>query len=135
MTVWMGLMGLAAVARAEHYRFRHFGPDDGLNTSVTSLLQDRQGFLWVGSGNGLYRYDGAHFQRFGTAEGLPNASIRALEEAPDGVLWIVTGAGLARWRNNTFDKAGTGEAVRDLRGMNIDAGGTIYLATDRGVLS
>jgi signal transduction histidine kinase/ligand-binding sensor domain-containing protein/CheY-like chemotaxis protein len=135
MIVRVGLVGLAAVAQAEHYRFRHFGPEEGLNTSVTSLVQDREGFLWVGTGNGLLRYDGAHFQRFGNDEGLPNASIRAVEQAPDGVLWIMTGGGLARLRNQAIEKVGTGEAVRDLRAMEIDGNGTIFLATDRGVLS
>ena len=64
--------------------YRHFGPDEGLNTAVSRLVQDRAGFLWVGTGNGLFRYDGARFQRFGVEEGLPSASVRCLEEGPDG---------------------------------------------------
>ena len=35
------------------------------NLDVLSLLQDRTGFLWVGTDNGLYRYDGRHFRMFG----------------------------------------------------------------------
>src|ERR1039458_2472546 len=41
----------------ERYRFRHFGPNDGLNTAVSRLVQNRAGFLWVATGNGLFRYD------------------------------------------------------------------------------
>ena len=60
---------------AERYRFRHFGQDDGPNTAVTQILQDRTGFLWVGTADGLFRYDGGYFQRFGMEQGLPSASI------------------------------------------------------------
>lgn len=134
IVVCLGLVALAAVARAEHYRFRHFGPEEGLNTSVSCLLQDREGFLWVGTGNGLFRYDGARFQRFGTAEGLPNASIHGLEEGPDGILWVVTGSGLAPRRSLSFEKVDIGDAARDLRSLDMDEDGTVFLSTDRGLV-
>src|SRR5436190_21867895 len=99
-----GLLTLVCLgaAHGERYRFRHFGPDDGLNTAVNRILQDRSGFLWVGTGNGLFRYDGAGFHRFGIEEGLPSSSIRAIAEAPDGALWVLTVRGLARLRGSTF---------------------------------
>ncbi len=128
------LLLVAANASAERYRFRHFGPDDGLNTSVTRLVQDRAGFLWVATANGLFRYDGAHFQRFGVEEGLPSASIRGLEEGPDGTLWVVTGRGLARLRKNSFQTAETGAAAQDLRALDVGADGRVYLGFDRGLL-
>ena len=58
----------AADASAARYRFRHFGPNDGLNPAVSHLAQDRAGFLRVATGNGLFRYDGARFQRFGVQQ-------------------------------------------------------------------
>src|SRR5438552_18984668 len=90
-----GLLTLVCFGAAdvERYRFRHFGPDDGLNTAVNRILQDRSGFLWVGTGNGLFRYDGAGFRRFGVEEGLPSSSIRAMAESPDGALWVLTARG------------------------------------------
>jgi signal transduction histidine kinase/ligand-binding sensor domain-containing protein len=124
----------AADASAERYRFRHFGPDDGLNTAVSRLVQDRAGFLWVGTGNGLFRYDGARFQRFGVEDGLPSPSVRCLEESPDGTLWVVTGRGLARFRRNSFQVVETGAAGRDLRALDIGADGKVYLGFDRGLL-
>ena len=132
---WFGLSLLAALASAEHYRFRQFGPEEGLNTSVSSLLQDRTGFLWVGSGNGLYRYDGARFQRFGLEEGLPSPSIRGLEEAPDGTLWVTTGRGVARRRNNGFEAVDIGEAAQDMRAIDIGKDGRIYLGYNQGLIS
>jgi ligand-binding sensor domain-containing protein/ActR/RegA family two-component response regulator len=126
---------LVGIAAAEHYRFRQFGPDEGLNTTVTALVQDRAGFLWAGSANGLYRYDGARFQRFGADEGLPNAAIRAIKEAPDGTLWIVTGRGLACFRRARFETVETGVAAASLHSIDIGTDGRVYLGYENGVLS
>jgi signal transduction histidine kinase/ligand-binding sensor domain-containing protein/ActR/RegA family two-component response regulator len=125
---------LAPAGRAEHYRFRHFGPEEGLNTAVSRLLQDRTGFLWVGTGNGLFRYDGAHFQHFGAEDGLPSASIRCMKEASDGTLWVATGKGLARLGANAFEPIDIGIAAQDLRAMDIGSDGRLYLGFDRGIL-
>ena len=134
LTLLLALLLAVANASAARYRFRQFGPDDGLNSAVTRLLQDRAGFLWVGTGNGLFRYDGTHFQRFGMEEGLPSASVRCLKEGPDGSLWVLTGSGLARSHGNTFLVVETGAAAQDLRALDIDAAGRVYLGSDRGLL-
>jgi signal transduction histidine kinase/ligand-binding sensor domain-containing protein/CheY-like chemotaxis protein len=127
---------MAVAATAEHYRFRHYGPDEGLNTAVSQLLQDRMGFLWVGSGDGLFRYDGAHFQRFGTDDGLPSASIRSLLETADGTLWVVTGRGLARRRHDSFEIVDTGvdQEASDFHALGATPDGILYLGYDRGLL-
>ena len=127
---------VTATATAEHYRFRHYGPDEGLNTAVSRLLQDRTGFLWVGSGDGLFRFDGARFQRFGTDDGLPSASIRSLLESADGTLWVVTGRGLARRRHVSFEvvDTGVGQEATDFHTLDSTPDGTLYLGYDRGLL-
>ncbi len=127
---------LAGSAMAAHYRFRQYGPEEGLNTAVSGLLQDRTGFLWVGTGDGLFRYDGARFQRFGTEDGLPVASIRCMRETSDGTLWVVTGRGLARRRHSAFEIVDTGlpkEGV-DFHALGAAPDGTLYLGYDRGLL-
>ncbi|MCX6629530.1 MAG: triple tyrosine motif-containing protein [Candidatus Solibacter sp.] len=134
LTLLIAFLVAAVDACAERYRFRHFGPEDGLNSAVSRLLQDRTGFLWVGTGNGLFRYDGAHFQRFGVENGLPSASVRCLEEGPDGTLWVVTGRGLARFRKNSFQVVETGADGQDLRSLSIGADGKLYLGFDHGLL-
>jgi len=50
---------LALPVRAQQYSFRYYGTDEGLTSvAVKALFQDRTGFLWVGTENGLFRYDG-----------------------------------------------------------------------------
>src|SRR5579864_4445262 len=81
---------------AQRYRFKYYSHRDGLGEpEVHALHQDRTGFLWIGTAGGLFRYDGAHFQQFLTADRVPT-SIEALGETPDGTLWVGTATGLTR---------------------------------------
>ncbi|WP_159107279.1 ligand-binding sensor domain-containing diguanylate cyclase [Azospirillum sp. B4] len=94
-------MGLPAAA--QEYAFRSYTQEDGLaNLSITALAQDAMGFLWVGTENGLYRFDGGKFQRFGPAEGLKEPYVSAVHVTPSGVLWVGTTGGLYRWDGRTF---------------------------------
>src|SRR5580658_10523044 len=93
---------------AQRYSFKTYGADEGLTTAVNRLLQDREGFLWVGTSNGLMRYGGGeHFQRFGKAEGLPSEQVYRVRQAPDSTLWAVTSKGLARLRQGRFEHIDT----------------------------
>ena len=80
-------------------RFKHFKEADGLPPStVLCLLQDQLGFLWIGTTDGLYRYDGIQFKEFRhdrrNASSLSNNYIKALHEGKNGNLWIATKRGL-----------------------------------------
>lgn len=77
---------------AEQLNLRELGQSEGLaNLAVTALAQDARGYIWAGTENGLYRYDGVRFQRFGIAEQL--TAIRGLL-ARGKRLWIVGDRGL-----------------------------------------
>jgi signal transduction histidine kinase/ligand-binding sensor domain-containing protein/CheY-like chemotaxis protein len=131
------LLLLAGAVPAQHYRFRHYGPEEGLSTAVSRLLQDRAGFLWVGTGNGLFRYDGTRFQHFGTDDGLPSTSIRCLHETPDGTIWVVTGRGLARFRHRSFEVVSTDSRIEgsDFHAIDSAPDGRLYLGTERGLFA
>ena len=126
---------VAQTCFAQRYSFKRYGPDEGPRTAVNKLFQDRDGFLWVGTSNGLFRYDGDRFQRFGTTEGLPASSIRDVHDSHDGTLWAVTNGGLARFRNNRFtvktDLADEAEMLTELRS---DRQGSLYLGSKKGLL-
>lgn len=81
----------AQTAFAQQFTFRHYIQQDGLsNLSVSSLLQDRAGYIWVGTENGLFRHDSTEFIRFGDAEGLKDTSIHSTVEDSSGRLWVGT---------------------------------------------
>ena len=80
---------------AQRYTFQVYGQAEGLtNLAPTVLLQDHTGFLWVGTQNGLFRYDGSRFVAFGTDDGLPSAEMASLFESPDGLLVAATAGGV-----------------------------------------
>lgn len=78
-------------------KFRHFGIDQGLSTSaVTSIAQDREGKIWIGTHDGLNCAYGTYFKKFYQAPGgLPQSAISDLLCDKSGDLWILTyGGGL-----------------------------------------
>jgi diguanylate cyclase (GGDEF)-like protein len=64
------------------------------NLNVNCVAQDRSGYLWVGTENGLYRYDGSQFRKFGPADGLHGRTIQSLFVGLDGTLFVGTTTGL-----------------------------------------
>src|SRR5262245_138216 len=99
---FLGAALATAPARADdaHLRFSRLSVEDGLaQSSVVDVLQDRLGFLWFATEEGLCRYDGQRFvtYRAGTAPGmLANSNVTALAEDPHGDLWVGTSLGLHR---------------------------------------
>ena len=90
-----------------HVHFDRYSVEEGLSQSVAQrILQDRQGFLWVGTEDGLNRFDGYTFKVFRNdpedAHSLSNNTILALHEDPLGMLWVGTfGGGLNRYDPQT----------------------------------
>ena len=66
--------------------------------TITTISQTTDGYLWLGTDEGLARFDGYEFVMFTSAKGeLPANSIKALAAGPDGSLWIGTSSGLAQF--------------------------------------
>lgn len=90
----LALLGLllfwARPPSAQQAYLRQFGPTEGFQPPfVYALLQDRQGYFWLGTGEGLVRYDGAHFVTFTKKDGLTEDFVVSLREEPaSGRLWV-----------------------------------------------
>ncbi len=85
----------ADLSRAQ-YRFDLWSTDNGLpNNSLYSIIQTRDGYLWLATLDGLVRYDGVRFMVFNTANSkwLPHNRFTALYEDRQGALWIGTEGG------------------------------------------
>lgn len=100
--IWLFLLWAAPLdAQPAKHAFVRLGVDDGLSSAeVRTLLQDRYGFIWIGTADGLNRYDGydfAQYQRkpFDSTSISANATT-ALFEDREGTLWIGTVHGLSR---------------------------------------
>ena len=118
-----------------HYIFKSYGAALGLeNVGVEELLQDKTGFIWVGTDDGLYRYDGYLFDAFGLQQGLPSTEIEALHEDASGTLWVGTRSGLARWDGNQFRTVALDQAPHGIAVADVDDGpGGVWAATAQGL--
>jgi len=111
--------------------FRTYGTEAGLgNLAAMRMAQDTAGFLWVATQDGVYRYDGNRFARFGLAEGLPSSYVANVQAAPDGSVWVITYGGLARFDGRRFSAV----AAPQPNAISIDDANNVWIATARGVL-
>ena len=121
---------------AQEYSFRSFGTAEGLNNlGVLQIYQDRIGFLWVSTENGIYRFDGDRFEAFGLAQGIPASSATAFGDAPDGSLLVGGAIGLYHLQGNRFEKLqGDFKTISWAQGIQADGKGHTFLGTDSGLV-
>ncbi|MCK9408513.1 MAG: two-component regulator propeller domain-containing protein [Bacteriovoracaceae bacterium] len=91
---------------AQKLAFQRIGVAEGLpQSTVSDILQDREGFLWFGTWDGLVRYDGYSFVTFRSnpddSATLTNNNIRGLFQDSSGYLWAMTQHGLNRFHPRT----------------------------------
>lgn len=137
---------LSATARIvkigdKEYIERVWRTDDGLpQNSVTSIVQTRDGYIWVGTFGGLARFDGVKFTLFnsGNTRGLSGNRIVSLYEDTAGVLWIgFESGGMARYADGKFTSYTTKDGAPNgsLRISRADANGNLWIVSLAGNLS
>jgi diguanylate cyclase (GGDEF)-like protein len=111
--VTLGLMTVATLAAApasaapaRPIRFDRLSLEQGLSQStVMDVLQDRRGYVWLATEDGLNRHDGHSFKVYRhdptDASSLPSSFVWDVEEDAAGDLWLATTAGVARWERAT----------------------------------
>jgi diguanylate cyclase (GGDEF)-like protein/PAS domain S-box-containing protein len=130
-----------ADALRRDFYFQTISTEQGLaQNTVSAFLQDREGFLWIGTDSGLQQYDGYGFITYAHVgddpASLPEGPISSLAEDVDGSLWIGTlGSGLVRHRPHTagFDRVDLGDAV-NVHTLLSDPHHGLWVGCDQGVL-
>jgi diguanylate cyclase (GGDEF)-like protein len=127
---------LIAVLPAQQYVFRAFRQPEGLNSiATTSLATDSSGFLWVGTENGLYRFLGSTFERYGVEQGIAEHYVLDVIADSNGAIWASTEENLYRWNGQRFLPAGRDPiriegqrqmAVEDARHLLVVEKGHLY---------
>ena len=124
-------------ARAQRYSFKTYGIDSGLrNLATNCLAQDADGYIWVGTQSGLFRYDGNAFRRMGDLETLGSLDIQALAAAPDGSVWIGARYGVVRYYRGQFRSVGLSRKI-EISGnssLAVSSAGEVYVSSAAGLV-
>ncbi len=82
--------------------------------TIRAITQTKDGYLWLGTDEGLAQFDGYDFVTFTKSNGdLPSNSVTALAADTDGSLWIGTSGGLAHYKDNRFQTYTTAQGLPD----------------------
>lgn len=125
---------------SSHYYFRSLGLSEGLSHSTVNVIyQDRIGFMWFGTKDGLNRFDGNSFRVFKKENsGLGNNFITAICEDNEGKMWIGTDAGVYIYDpmlesfeafDTPIDKLGD-TIKRAITCLAVDPDGNIWISSD-----
>jgi ligand-binding sensor domain-containing protein/signal transduction histidine kinase len=134
LTVPQSALALNPGKALNQFPHRVWQTDDGLpQNSAQALAQTPDGYLWVGTFEGLVRFDGARFTVFDpmNTPALPDRLITALAVDRSGALWINTNRGLAGMRAGTFFPMPLpqGVAAREMSQLLASRDGGLWIAT------
>ncbi|HTK21023.1 MAG TPA: two-component regulator propeller domain-containing protein, partial [Mucilaginibacter sp.] len=136
-------------AQNQQLHFTHFGTEDGLSElNPNCLLQDSRGFIWIGTADGLNRYDGYDFKIFRNDAkdntSIGNNYVQDIIEDKDGNIWAATiGGGLNKFDRNTNrfhrylhnDKDKSSISSNFVSKLALDKTGKIWVATQKDGLN
>ena len=133
------ISGVQPPALSQVLPFRNYTSRDGLLSNYSlALCTDSRGYLWIGSNDGLTRYDGISFVNYTVADGLAFSRVTCLHESQrhPGTLWIGTnGGGISRLVDGRFTnyRVGTTLWSNSISTLAEDCTGRVWAATSEGV--
>src|ERR1017187_4591697 len=145
LTIWAAWLGpaaapvLGATNGITRYDIRGWQSDDGLpQNSVRAITQTSEGYLWVGTQEGLARFDGVRFATLGTnaPPELKRGWIAALCAGRDGSLWIgCDGDGLARLKEGEVTRFSEADGLlsNQIRCLLEGRDGMLWIGSEGGL--
>jgi len=127
----------------EELFFRTISPQGGFtDKGVEHITKDQLGFIWIGTRDGLYRYDGYEFSKYnhvtGDSTSLSNDGISDLVTDNQKRLWIATEDGLNLYNraDNAFQRIVPGDAgpTGSISDLEPDGRGVLYIGCERGII-
>ena len=120
------------------FTFRSWQREQGLPENyVRALAQTRDGYVWVGSDDGVSRFDGVNFFPLGLQEGFQGGPVQVLFGDRRGALWIGSvGGGLSRWQGEKLSKFTMSDGLpsESITALAEDSDGRIWVGTQAGLV-
>ena len=102
-TLWIGSVGMG-LGRYQNGAFTFLGKSDGLaSDNITSLTEDREGSLWVGTRDGLSQLTDLKFPIYSGREGIINGSAHSVAASKRGGVWVATTSGFGYFDGKTVE--------------------------------
>ena len=135
---WAGLVHGIDAARTFHdYGIDNWSTSQGLpQTSVLTITQDRDGYVWMGTQDGLARFDGLHFDVYNRAnsDGTDPLNVQASLTDSRGRVWFGTQKDVLLRESGHFHNVASVAPGKDIRALAEARDGTIWAATPLGAL-
>ena len=127
--MWLGTD--AGLVRFDGLHSQVFGLEEGLkNLQVSTLMEDSQGILWIGTyGGGVSRMEAGRLTSYSTRDGLAGDSVSCFLETTNGDIWIGTHTGLSSWHEGHFATLAKKVGPTLYYDLAKDSDGTIWAAT------
>jgi PAS domain S-box-containing protein len=121
-----------------NYIANHWDTENGLpHNAIKAIFQTRDGYIWVGTQQGLVRFDGLTFTVFTqhNTPSFPNNQITSFAETSDGSLWIGTSFGLARYQNGRFTSYGRANGLKSdtINAVCVAPDGSLWVGGQEGI--
>ncbi|HUU05948.1 MAG TPA: two-component regulator propeller domain-containing protein [Patescibacteria group bacterium] len=132
------LLALDPKLELNEYAVEHYSTENGLpQSSVLAMVQTRDGYLWLGTYEGLARFDGLNFTVFDKSNTpqMESNGIKALAEDREGRLWVGTTAGLLRYSKGRFERFDNRQGLQShfILCLFLDRSDTLWAGTTAGL--
>ncbi|HXJ75420.1 MAG TPA: two-component regulator propeller domain-containing protein, partial [Candidatus Dormibacteraeota bacterium] len=134
--LWMGTY-FSTLLKVEGTNVATIATNGSFGGGINSIVREAPGVLWIGTSEGLYRWDHGVVKSWGTRDGLATAYIRALHRDADGTVWFGTlGGGLGRLKNGVIASLTTRHGLVDdvISQIAADDIGHLWLGSNRGIM-
>lgn len=133
-------------SQSSDLKFRHITTDEGLSQSnVRAIVQDKLGFIWFGTFDGLNKFDGYSLKVYKTdpndSTSLKNNSLLSLCEDSEGSMWVGTNQGLCvfnrktdRFKSYTTAEYPAGIVKGEINSITEDSKKNVWIATSLGLV-
>jgi len=125
------VLGFFQNVRAQTYFFEKYSASKGLPESkIKAILQDKNYHIWVGTGNGLYRFSGLNFENIKSDKGIATKGVKAIyRDSHDNIWFGHYDGGISRYRRNKFESFPLLNYKKDITSFCENEKGELWITT------